>query len=1142
MLNLRSSRIHPVPETFAPVPEIDRFALFTEARERLGQAFVGGLAAAIPELSSALEDASETSGSIVARRELFAAAAVLRGEAVTRAQRGLGHLYDLTFRLLELNQSRAPDEDEPRLALLHDRELDLQILGDELSTAIRDILGPAYDIWIRRVDALTGTESIDSRAPLGAHALSIAALESLRPAVVEHGMRPGLRSAVLRSLGPRLADATALTDAWLAARGVHPRPPASPPMPAAEPEPVRPVARVVPIVQEPVPALPEASASVPPPLAPTTRLPSGADPEPEAEDRQETRVQRVTEIEAEAEAKAGIAAESSPELTSESASEASSGSAVAAPPELPAVPEPEPAVHQVGPEPEPEATPTPVAVAVAIAASRPDPAEVAMERASQALVHSTRTSDLLGQQPLSSGSQPETGFRHAGMLPRPEALEQDAVAFAHHVGVAPYSRLARQRFFESLRQRMLAAQAPAAQLAALDLVGAMFEYVVDDVRTPEAAKPLLWRLQQPTATLAALDAGYLGDDRRSVRRLVENVAAISVAYADDVTKGSELYRRLDTVVRAVEVVSHAFQARSTVLGDQVRREYERAAQGVAQLVTRVAKERHALESTPGRRNRRDFNRRPSREREQEVTRRLESALRERIARCAVPESVREFLLGVWLRHLRTALLRDGEDSPTYRLAMQVVDDLLWTLDTTGPRQSRSQLASRIPPLIRVLTQGVTDIGARSDEFSAFLDELFVIHLRKMQKVPRDAETVPAQEFAAPTAASTGMRAPSSDMVADFAPPTLDERLGDVPFTEAYSNEIATAPAPAAAAARDALAGPSELPADDAGPIAGPAVAGGPDRLDHESIENPSGAEPDAVFPGAMSGIAPTDVHAAAASLPAASAALNGPVAASTEVPRSADAVAPAPERMGSDDDLPKPAESTAPADEPSSDTVTAAAQDTRIVSSSSAPLSTELPPTESSSTEPLPTASLALPSAEVVSLQGAPVPPATSAPIAPQAPPGALMQPASGTVTDGGKPADAPPTGAERPLNGIASHVDPGRREEVPAPAAAPAVPEDARSGEQRLLTVLSTLDLGDFPPNPQRLRLPPDDAIARLRRGDWLELLGRDGQPQEVKVAWINSRRTVVLLVRRPDRRALSLRASELHQRFAQHKAALIV
>jgi hypothetical protein len=33
-----------------------------------------------------------------------------------------------------------------------------------------------------------------------------------------------------------------------------------------------------------------------------------------------------------------------------------------------------------------------------------------------------------------------------------------------------------------------------------------------------------------------------------------------------------------------------------------------------------------------------------------------------------------------------------------------------------------------------------------------------------------------------------------------------------------------------------------------------------------------------------------------------------------------------------------------------------------------------------------------------------------------------------------------------------------------------------------------------------------------------------------------------VLLLVRRDDRRVISLRASELHQRFTQHKAVLIV
>ncbi|MFN8838869.1 MAG: DUF1631 family protein, partial [Burkholderiales bacterium] len=691
----------------------DRFSLFTEARERLGQALVRTLSGALPEAADALEQAAERAVPIGGRRELFAAAAVLRVEATPRTQRALARLYDLAFRLLEINQSASVVEGEPPLlALLGDDELDHQILVDALSNAVRERLGGAYVLAQRRIDALTRTASDDGRAPLGSGVVAAAALEAFRPYTSVPSSRGALGDAVLLRFAPRLADAIVEIDAWLAAQGVAPWAPRTAQeqaeaigtheVIATETAAAAPIAEAPAVAgAKPIPgALPNADA-VPPIDAPAAQV---AD---EAADRE------------------GVARPDAPDAPG------------IEPPEVLSI-EPRSPAPVAGPsslaEPASESEPEPEpAHAIATSGAAPD---APMERAAEALVHATRVADVLGRQPFAAG-RAESGYRHAGLLPRPEALEQDGVAFAHHVGVAPYTRPARQHFFEGLRGRMLAAHAPAAQLAALDLVAALFDYVVDDARMPAAAQPLLWRLQQPTVTLAALDAGFLGDDRRSVRRLVENLTAISIAYADDITKGSELYRRLDTVVRAVEVVAHAFQVRSSVLGEQVRREYERAAQGVAQLVSRVAKERTALESTPGRRNRRDYSRRPSREREQDVTRRLESELRDRLERCEVPESVRDFLLGVWLRHLRTALLRDGEDSSQFRLAIQVVDDLLWSLDSSGPRQSRRELAGRIPPLIRLLTQGVNDIGARPEEFRPFLDELFLIHLRKMQKVQRD---------------------------------------------------------------------------------------------------------------------------------------------------------------------------------------------------------------------------------------------------------------------------------------------------------------------------------------------------------------------------------------------------------------------
>jgi hypothetical protein len=94
---------------------------------------------------------------------------------------------------------------------------------------------------------------------------------------------------------------------------------------------------------------------------------------------------------------------------------------------------------------------------------------------------------------------------------------------------------------------------------------------------------------------------------------------------------------------------------------------------------------------------------------------------------------------------------------------------------------------------------------------------------------------------------------------------------------------------------------------------------------------------------------------------------------------------------------------------------------------------------------------------------------------------------------------------------------------------------------ERRLLEILDSLDLGDLPASPQRRALDPAQALAQIRRGDWVELVARDASSTYLKVAWINRRHTVALLVRHADRRAMSLRMEELRTRFEQARAFLL-
>jgi hypothetical protein len=360
--------------------------------------------------------------------------------------------------------------------------------------------------------------------------------------------------------------------------------------------------------------------------------------------------------------------------------------------------------------------------------------------------------------------------------------------------------------------------------------------------------------------------------------------------------------------------------RATAIDSLIDREYSRATEGVKTLVSRLTRERQAVVDSHEHGNRRNLSNRPSREVEEAVTRRLEHALRDRLSRSEVPESIQEFLLAVWLRHLRTAVLRDGENSAEFKQAMQVVDDLLWTLDASGPSLSRRQLANRIPPLIRTIKQGVNAVGARQEEYQPFLDTLFLMHLRKMQKVS-----------------------------------------GNGPETR-------------------------PVPDDRAGPDGHQSAAAERQSMDRD--------DPPTVFLDQSAQIHHDPEHS--------------PANRSSE---RSDGHAPA---------------------------------------------------------------------------------------------------------TEFGD-ADAQP--------GLIRQADPVLMVE-----------------EERLPAVLAGVDLNDFPSAPRRLQVRPEEIAATLRVGDWLEMDGRGGDTQQVKVAWLNSGRTVVLLLRRADRRVVSLQMRELQRRFSNRQAWLVV
>lgn len=289
---------------------------------------------------------------------------------------------------------------------------------------------------------------------------------------------------------------------------------------------------------------------------------------------------------------------------------------------------------------------------------------------------------------------------------------------------------------EPAREVITEAASSADPLMLLTKTGSL-DLVFDRVRhsgpLPVALEPLLMRLRIPFSALASLDPGFLRDEQRSLQRLLEALCDAARLAPEQLASPSPLMKQFEVAVRAVEVMAQQAQTRARVLNHQLERELRRAAVGVSTVLSRLERERDHLKRTMGGRNRRDLRRRPSREREVQVTDVVRGLLRRKIENRPLPDTVTDFLQQVWVRHLRTAVLRDGERSPQFHRALGVVDDLVWTLDATRKDATRTQLIQRIPGIVETFSLGARSVGLSDGEIQPFMDDLFIAHLRRMQR-------------------------------------------------------------------------------------------------------------------------------------------------------------------------------------------------------------------------------------------------------------------------------------------------------------------------------------------------------------------------------------------------------------------------
>lgn len=251
----------------------------------------------------------------------------------------------------------------------------------------------------------------------------------------------------------------------------------------------------------------------------------------------------------------------------------------------------------------------------------------------------------------------------------------------------------------------------------IDLVGMLFDFILDDENLPDACKTALSHLHTPYLKIALQDKALFTQHHHPARRLLNTMAQAGVLYGSEGDERS-LLAKMQWVV---ERVIHGFSG-DLGLFDGLIDEFN---EYVATLRHKVElRERRAVEAAKGR---------------DRLLGAREQAL-EVVQRCVgqrdLPIIIRNFLELTWADVLVFVLLRHGEQSTEWQRACEVAEQLAWSGTPLGEAEVL-QLQEQRVPMLSDLRKGLELLGGyHEDGIRRLLQDLVACQHAVQAKQPQ----------------------------------------------------------------------------------------------------------------------------------------------------------------------------------------------------------------------------------------------------------------------------------------------------------------------------------------------------------------------------------------------------------------------
>jgi hypothetical protein len=315
----------------------------------------------------------------------------------------------------------------------------------------------------------------------------------------------------------------------------------------------------------------------------------------------------------------------------------------------------------------------------------------------------------------------------------------------------------------------------------IDLVGMLFEYILQDRNLPAQMQALFGRLQIPYLKVAILDKHLFAQKSHPARRLLDLLADAGKSWSEDSDRDHRLYDRIkacvEVVLRDFDDDVGVFERELTTFSDFADQHKKRA----------ELAEQRAADATRGREKLQDARRTAARE------------ILKRIDERNLPTVVHSVLSRPWANYLVLTLLRQGEESDEWKNALRFADEFVWSAQPKTTESEVTRLRALLPQLEKALRHGLATVAYHDSDVKQLMGELSSFYKRLLDGQKIETKTVKeviaeaatpvvaagadaAGEDAGASASAAATQSPVEEIVLGSAPSD-----GDAP-TEAEAEE------------------------------------------------------------------------------------------------------------------------------------------------------------------------------------------------------------------------------------------------------------------------------------------------------------------------------------------------------------------